>query len=113
MSSNVRLSRRSLLRGLGFAGIAIGLPPLESMVGEGNVAHAAPGGVADRFVLFHFNHGAYMGDWIPKSTGPLTTLPDQLAPLAPHKSRIQVVSGLSNMAGGESSCCDGNPHSMP
>ena len=99
------LSRRTFLRGaLGGLGVALALPPLEAMVGEGALAQGAARG--SFFGVFYWAngtpwHAAHGGDqgaagypdlWTPATVGEGYTPTELLAPLAPH--RVSVVSGL-------------------
>ncbi|MEZ4240776.1 MAG: DUF1552 domain-containing protein [Myxococcota bacterium] len=98
-----RLSRRAVLRGAG--GVALGLPLLEAMLEER--AWAVGGGFPTRFGLFFWGNGTLPGDpdhpaenpdrWTPVGTGAgdAWALSEQLAPLAAHKERLAVVTGLS------------------
>jgi hypothetical protein len=87
------LPRRTFLKG---AGVAIGLPLLDAMV----PAFAAdaprvkrigfvylPNGVAKNFTGIDY--------WTPKAKGKLTELSTILAPLAPYRDRLTVISGLA------------------
>jgi len=84
------LSRRAVLRG---AGAALALPLLESMIpaGAARAADAAP----RRFGAIYVPHGAVMTHWLPSATGDAFELPPTLAPLAPFRDRLNVVSGLA------------------
>jgi hypothetical protein len=96
------LSRRTMLRG---AGAAIGLPLLEAMLSSR--AWAADAGFPTRFGLFFWGNGTLPGDpdrpqdnpdrWTPvgEGAGGEWALSEQLAPLAAHKARLAVVTGLS------------------
>jgi hypothetical protein len=97
------LSRRAVLRGAG--GVAVALPLLEAMLSPR--AWAAEAGFPTRFGLFFWGNGTLPGDpdrpaenpdrWTPQGEGAGAdwTLSEQLAPLAAHKSRLAVVTGLS------------------
>ncbi|HHO51233.1 MAG TPA: DUF1552 domain-containing protein [Deltaproteobacteria bacterium] len=86
-----RPSRRQLLRGAlaGGALVTLGLPWLEAL--------AAGGGFPKRFGLFFWGNGNRPERWTPsgEGEGAAWALSDQLAPLAPVKSEITVVSGTS------------------
>jgi hypothetical protein len=88
--SSHRLSRRTLLRG---TSAAVALPWLEAMS-----ARAQSIDPLRRFIAFYFPNGMWMPSFTPSATGPLTTLPPILAPLANVASHINVVSGLFNAA---------------
>lgn len=93
-----RLSRRAALRGLGLAGISVGLPPLEAMRGARRAA-AAP--AARRLIVLHWPQGVpagssgNLGVWFPRGEGAAWTTSECLKPLEPHKADLNVVSGLS------------------
>jgi len=101
------ISRRFLLKGLSFitgAPVAIGLPPLMAMFNAAGTAYAGePGRVAKseiptRFVLWFNGNGITERYWIPLETGTEFTLTPCLAPLAPFRHDIHVVTGLDNPA---------------
>ena len=100
------MSRRSFLRGaLGSLGVALALPPLEAMLGEG-AAQAQAGVPPPFFGLFywangtpwHARHGAeqatagYPDLWTPASTGEGYVPSPLLEPLSRH--RPTVITGL-------------------
>ena len=60
------LSRRTLLRG---AGIALGLPFLESMLPAGVRSAAAAGAPRTRLACIYIPHGCVMDQWRPTATG--------------------------------------------
>ncbi len=91
-----RLSRRTLLRG---GAAAIGLPMLDAMVPALGQAPAParrvgfiylPNGVAMNFSGINY--------WTPKGTGRDFELSPILEPLAGHRSRLSVISGLAQHA---------------
>jgi hypothetical protein len=83
------LSRRAVLRG---AGAALALPLLDSMV----PALAAAPRPQTRFGAIYFPHGATMSRWTPKNEGRDFAFSEILQPLAPHRSRINVLSNLGH-----------------
>jgi hypothetical protein len=89
-----RLSRRSFLRG---AGAALALPFLEAMWPMRARAQAAAS--ARRFLAWYVPNGMRMSDWTPAATGASYALPPILAPLAPVRSEVLVLTGLANRAG--------------
>ncbi len=96
------LSRRTLLRG---AATAIALPPLDCMFDSKGIAYAAarPGRVGPvkpetRFVLWFNGNGITERFWIPRETGSNYTMTPCLAPLAPFRDDIHVITGLDNPA---------------
>jgi len=88
-----KISRRTILRGLG---TAVALPWLEAMT---STAGAAPASSADgaplRLAYFFVPNGMHIPDWVPEQEGSLDKLPATLAPLAEHKSKLTVLSGLT------------------
>ncbi len=101
ITKRVRLSRRSVLKGITAAGarIAIGLPPLVSMFNSAGTAYAAESKpIENRFVLWFNGNGIPEGAWIPSEEGPDYRLTHCLAPLAQHRDDIHVISGLDNAA---------------
>jgi hypothetical protein len=85
------LSRRTLLRGLG---AAISLPLLDAMV----PAFASPASPL-RLAFIYVPNGILMDHWTPTTDGSAFELPRILAPLAPHRDNIQVLSGLTQNTG--------------
>ena len=98
-----RVSRRRFLKGLTLAGSAvqIGLPPLVSMFNSTGTAYAAAGAakpIESRFVFWFNGNGIPERYWIPSETGTDFHLSPALAPLAPFRNDIHVLSGLDNQA---------------
>ena len=102
ISKRARVSRRSFLGGLTAAGTAIrvGLPPLVSMFNSHGTAYAgaAGGAIENRFVFWFNGNGIPERYWIPSQTGADFELTACLAPLAPFRNDIHIVSGLDNPA---------------
>lgn len=96
------ITRRTLLRGI--AGTTMGLPALHSMFNGNGTAWAAPGQkktalpIEKRFVLWFNGNGIPEKYWIPTETGAAFGLTPCLAPLAPLRDRVHVITGLDNMA---------------
>jgi hypothetical protein len=86
-----RLSRRTFLRG---TGAAIALPFLEAMWPRSARAQAAAS--ARRFLAWYVPNGIHMVDWTPANTGANYTLSPILAPLAPIRDEVLVLTGLAN-----------------
>ena len=87
------LPRRTFLKG---AGVAIGLPLLDAMV----PAFAAEAPKAKRVGFIYLPNGVAknftgIDYWTPKETGRLSQLSTILAPLAPYRDRVTVISGLA------------------
>ena len=92
----MRITRRTMLRGLlGGAAVTIGLPPLELLMNRHGTAYASDGtdGFPKRFGLFFWGNGVLPERWVPAAQGTEWALSDQLAPLAPFRAKVSVVSG--------------------
>src|SRR5947199_5873593 len=103
MTSQQQLSRRGFLRGVGLSGaaISIGLPAFESQFNSSGTAYAAAGAaqpIESRFVFWFNGNGIVEKYWIPEETGRNYTITPCLAPLAPFKQDIHVITGLDNPA---------------
>ena len=84
----IRMTRRTVLRGLGLGGVSVALPLFEAMHdGRGRwfaSADAAPVTPPLRFVLFHISNGVSaqtFGPWTPAGTGAGYPLSPALQPL--------------------------------
>ncbi len=95
-----QISRRRVLRGVTAAGtmLRVGLPTLETMLNSHGTAYAAGAPIPSRFVLWFNGNGIPERYWIPAETGSGYELTPCLAPLAPFRERIHVLSGLDNPA---------------
>ncbi len=92
---SLKLNRRTLLRGaFGATAIGVALPALEVFLSEHGNAYADGSGFPVRFGWWFFGNGVHMDNWMPAGNGPTWELSPQLAPLAPVKEDITVVSGL-------------------
>ena len=95
-----RLARRTVLRGLG---AAIGLPMLDAMAPA--FAFAAPERTKSpcRMAFLYFPNGVQQPAWIPATEGQIAALPANLSPvlepLAPYRSDVMVIGGLTNDGG--------------
>lgn len=93
MITKKHIPRRTLLRG---AGTVLALPLLDAMVpalrAERNTA-AAP---VRRLGFIMYPLGVDQDRWRPKGEGPDYQLSEALAPLAPHRNKFVVMSGLSS-----------------
>lgn len=88
--SKNRITRRTLLRGVG--GVSIGLPFLEAMLTPGQ-SHAAST-VPLRFLVFYSPGGTLLDKWRPTGTETNFTLSDMMASLNPYKDRLMFLDGL-------------------
>lgn len=99
MTKTGRISRRTVLRGLG---TAMALPWLEAMGPTSALATPADPSVKVaplRMAFFYVPNGAHMADWTPKQVGTDFSLPLILEPLAPLKDDLVVLSGLAQRNG--------------
>ncbi len=95
MIFNKTIPRRTFLRG---AGATIALPFLDAMLPAMVSAQnrAVP---PRRFSIVYAPNGMNMSDWTPKLTGKGFELTPTLAPLAPYRDQMLVLSGLDNNQG--------------
>jgi hypothetical protein len=89
------LSRRTVLRGVG---AAISLPLLDAMIPAGTALAQTAARPKPKLGFFYLPHGAVIDRWTPAATGRVFELPQILAPFAPFKNDMTVVSGLRNQA---------------
>jgi hypothetical protein len=87
------LSRRTMLRGMGTAAIA--LPFLDSMV----PALAAPTKAPVRLAFLYVPNGIMMRDWNPDYEGQLAELPRALKPLEPFRNDMLHLGNLTHNSG--------------
>src|SRR5213080_5021949 len=90
-----KLSRRTFLRGVG---VTMGLPWLESIPvgGSESAAHTSSSGHPQRFAALFMGNGISPKNWWAKGSGADMQLSKSLEPMAPFRSRLNVVSGLFN-----------------
>lgn len=96
MSESIRLSRRTLLKGVG---TTLALPWLEAMgpmtgwaAGTVAASQAAP----NRMAFLYVPNGINMADWRPGAEGELPEkLPTILEPLAAHRREFSILTGLT------------------
>ena len=94
-SINGRLDRRTLLRG---AGTLMALPLLEAMAPLSAMAQTGAKRVAApprRMAFLFVPNGMNMKFWTPEGAGGALALPDIMAPLAPVKDSLLVLTGLT------------------
>lgn len=92
-----RLSRRTVLRGLG---VSLALPWLESLAPRAMAATATPIGASPRRMAYMFvPNGMHLPDWTPKNHGYAYDLPHILQPLASVQDDVMVISGLTHDKG--------------
>lgn len=97
-SDHPRIDRRTLLRG---AGLAMGLPLLESMTGLAKTGWAASEAAASpvRMACIFFPNGAIMPDWKPSGSERDWKLSKTLQPLTAFQSKINVIGNLAHNNG--------------
>lgn len=91
--SKKHISRRSVLRG---TGAAIALPLLDAMIPAGTALAQTAAAPKSRLGCIYIPHGATMDKWAPAAEGRAFEFSEILAPLAPHRERICIVSGLAH-----------------
>ena len=92
MGKNLRISRRTALKGLG---ACIALPWLEAMTPRTVLGAAAKGAPPVRMAVLYVPNGINMAQWTPKEEGAGFTLTPTLEPLKALKDDFMVLSGLT------------------
>jgi hypothetical protein len=87
------ISRRTVLRGIG---TTIALPLLDAMVPALTAVQNTPAKAIRRFGVVYHPNGVIYPSWLPKGAGRDFELSPVLAPLAPFRDRLVVVTGLSS-----------------
>ncbi len=87
------LSRRTVLQGIG---ATVSLPLLDAMIPARTALAQTAAKPVPRIGFVYFPHGAIMSNWTPSAEGAEFELPPILAPLAPFKPQLTIVSGLEN-----------------
>src|SRR5947208_222423 len=91
-----RISRRTLLKGVG---VTMALPWLESLpVWGGETPSGKSPAPPRRFAALFMGNGVNPKHWWAKGSGADMELSKSLQPLAPLRSRLNVISGLFNKA---------------
>jgi hypothetical protein len=86
------IARRTLLRG---AGVALGLPLLESMLPAATALAQTAAVPPQRFFAGFVPHGAAPGYWVPETEGALPAeLPFIWKPLEPFREHVTILTGL-------------------
>lgn len=86
-----RISRRTVLRGLG---AAVALPWLDAMASR-VLSAPAPAKIPNRLAFLYVPNGINMAEWTPKGEGKSFELPYTLQPLAAVKDDLLVLTGLT------------------
>jgi hypothetical protein len=94
-SHSHKISRRTLLKGVG---VTMALPWLESISGWGSEAASglSPSVPPQRFAVLFMGNGINPKHWGAKGSGAAMELSKSLEPMAPFRTRLNVVSGLFN-----------------
>ncbi|MCE9608158.1 MAG: DUF1552 domain-containing protein [Planctomycetia bacterium] len=99
------MSRRTVLKGLG---ASIALPWLEAMSLNAktlaNAGSMAESEIPRRAMFTYWGLGVEITGFTPADTGKNYTLTPSLAPLAPFKNDLTVLTGLTSYTGGHGSC---------
>jgi hypothetical protein len=96
MPFDVPVSRRVVLRGLG---ATVALPWLESLARRAGAAETPAASPPKRFAFLFFGDGIHPPEWWSKGDGAAMELGPALAPLAPVKTKLNVVDGLRHEGG--------------
>ena len=99
------LKRRTFLRGVG--GAMLALPVFEGMLNTDGTALAQGRPLPKRFGVFFWGNGVRLDRWVPSAIGPNYALSAELAPLAPVRDYINVVSEFKVRAAGPRGHHDG------
>jgi hypothetical protein len=91
MGKNLRLSRRTVLKGFG---TAVALPWLDAMAPVLSIA-APVRTPPKRLAFFYVPNGVNVSSWKPAAVGEKFVLPSTLEPLAPFQKDLLVLSGLT------------------
>ncbi len=96
MITKKTLPRRTFLRGMGSAAIA--LPFLDAM-SPAFASSTIPGGAPVRMAFFYVPNGMIMDSWNPTYEGKFQELPRSLKPLEPFKDDILQIGNLTHNTG--------------
>jgi hypothetical protein len=91
-----RVTRRTILRGLG---VSLALPWLESLAPQASAGVAGIAGPPQRMAFMFVPNGVHLPDWTPKQFGYGFDLPHILRPLSPVHEDVMVISGLTHDKG--------------
>jgi len=96
MLTKKHLSRRTILRGVG---ATLALPLLDGMVPALTALAQTAARGARRMAVVYTPNGMMMPDWAPRGEGSSFELSPILQPLAAHRDRLVVLSGLEDKYG--------------
>lgn len=88
-----KVSRRTFLRGVG---VTMALPWLESVPVWGAETAGGPSATPKRFAALFMGNGINGDHWSAKGAGAAMELSKTLEPLAPFKTKLNVINGLFN-----------------
>ena len=91
--TKMALPRRTFLRGVG---ATLALPLLDGMVPALSAMRNTAARPQARLYTAYVPNGVIMDQWTPTSEGTDFALPQTLAPLAPFKHQVTVVTGLES-----------------
>lgn len=92
MSKTMRLSRRTVLKGLG---TAVALPLLDAMLPAFSWAAPSAKAFPKRMAFLYVPNGVNYDHWTPKEVGAKFELPSTLESLKPFRDELTVLSGLT------------------
>ena len=101
------LPRRTFLRGMG---ATLALPLLDAMVPALSALSKTAAAAPVRLGFVFVPNGLILREFLPQTEGKGFEIPRILAPLAPYRDQLTVVSGLANVAGDALDASSG-PHS--
>jgi hypothetical protein len=95
------ITRRTVLKGMMMGGVTtLALPILEMFLNSNGTAFADGAALPTRFVLMFWGNGTRIDKWVPSMTGTNYPLSPVLAPYAPVKDYLSVVTGTRCQIGG-------------
>jgi hypothetical protein len=104
------IPRRTFLRGIG---TTLALPVLDAMIPSFASAQEAASRTTLRLAFFYGPNGRIMKNWTPAAEGAAFDLPPSLAPLAPFRDQMMVLSGLNIKAADPVGNEPGGVHARP
>ncbi len=94
------LSRRRVLKGmLNGSAVTVGLPLLDCFLNNNGTAFANGEPLPLRYGTWFWGLGIAKNAFVPKKIGADYDLPDEIAPLAPVKDKINVFTGIRRLQG--------------
>jgi hypothetical protein len=94
-------TRRKLMKGVlvGCSAVTVGLPQLDYFLGGNGDALASGAPIPTRFGTWFWACGINSARWIPSKTGADYDLKAELAPIAPYKDKVTILSGFNCIVG--------------